>query len=80
MNHSRYSSLVRLTCLALFCFGLVHAQCPVSGTYATGDGSDGNQASPLGSMPPYHLTATNSTFSYVVFYPDQSFTFAQLAS
>ena len=80
MTHPSCSSVIRLAFLASLCLGLVHAQCPVTGAYATGDGSDGNQASPLGTTPPYHLTATNSTFSYVVFYPGQSFTFAQLAS
>lgn len=53
---------------------------PVTGTYDTGDGSDGNQASPLGASPPYTLTATASTYSYVMFHPDQVFTFAQLTS
>ncbi|MGO4380639.1 PEP-CTERM sorting domain-containing protein [Pseudoduganella sp. RAF53_2] len=53
---------------------------PVTGTYATGDGSDGNQATPLGSTPPYTLTATASTFSYVLFYPNQAFTFSDLTS
>jgi len=52
---------------------------PVTGSYDTGDGSDGNQAAPLGSTPPYTLTATANSFSYVLFYPDQAFTFSQLA-
>lgn len=52
----------------------------VTGSYDTGNGSDGNQATPLGTTPPYTLTATNSTFSYVLYYPDQAFTFAQLTS
>jgi hypothetical protein len=68
-----------LLCLFALFAGVTPAAV-VTGTYATGDGSDGNQASPLGSTPPYHLTATNSTFSYVLFYPNQMFTFAQLAS
>ena len=53
---------------------------PVTGSYSTGDGSDGNQATPLGSSPPYSLTATSTTFSYVDFTPGQAFTFAQLTS
>lgn len=53
---------------------------PVTGTYDTGDGTDGNKAMPLGATPPYTLTATASTFSYVMFYPGQAFTFAQLTS
>jgi hypothetical protein len=69
-----------LLCLCVLIAGASPAAQLVTGTYATGDGSDGNQASPLGSTPPYHLTATNSTFSYVLFYPNQTFTFAQLVS
>jgi hypothetical protein len=53
---------------------------PVTGTYSTGNGSDGNMATPLGGTPPYTLTATASTFSYVLFNPDQAFTFSQLTS
>src|SRR5258708_18083955 len=69
-----------LLCLCVLVAGVSPAALVVTGTYATGDGSDGNQASPLGSTTPYHLTATNSTFSYVLYYPNQMFTFAQLAS
>lgn len=50
----------------------------VTGSYSTGNGLDGNQATPLGSTPPYTLTATPTTFSYVNFLPTQAFTFAQL--
>jgi hypothetical protein len=71
--------IVLLLCLFVLIAGVSPAA-QVTGTYATGDGSDGNQASPLGPTPPYHLTATNSTSSYVLFYPNQTFTFAQLAS
>ena len=55
----------------------------LTGTYSLGPGNDGNQATGTG---PFHLTATNSTFSYVQFSPsivnnpNVSFTFAQLTS
>jgi len=48
-----------------------------TGTYSLGPGNDGNQATGAG---PFHLTATNSTFSYVQLITDGSFTFAQLQS
>lgn len=53
---------------------------PITRTYDTGDGSDGNSATRLGATPPYTLTATVSTFSYVLFHPGQAFTFAQQSS
>jgi hypothetical protein len=53
---------------------------PVTGTYDTGDGLDGNMATPLGGTPPYTMTATSSTYSYVLFYPNQAFTFSQLSN
>lgn len=62
--------------------------CPVfnlAGTYSLGPGNDGNQATgPDGG--PFHLTATNSTFSYVgftpgiLYNPGVPFTFADLTS
>ena len=48
---------------------------PVSGTYAIGDGTDGNATTGTG---PWTLTATNSTFSYVQYFPAVTPTFAQL--
>jgi uncharacterized repeat protein (TIGR01451 family) len=46
-----------------------------TGTYSTGDGTDGNQATGSG---PWTLTATDSTFSYVTYTPSTAYTFAQL--
>ena len=51
--------------------------CPISGAYDLGPGDDGNQATGTG---PFHVTATNTTFSYVDFVPNQTFTFDQLDS
>jgi hypothetical protein len=51
----------------------------LTGTYSLGPGNDGNQATGSGNGP-FTLTSTNSTFSYVEFLPNQSFTFANLTS
>jgi len=77
-------SLLRIACAPLFfSLGLLHAQCvqtvPLAGAYNLGPGTDGNQATGTGNGP-FHLTATNSTFSYVDFVPGQTFTFSQLTS
>jgi len=63
--------------LALAYVGATYAQCTLTNTYDLGPGTDGNQATGTG---PFHLTATNSTFSYVGFIPGGSVTFAQLTS
>jgi hypothetical protein len=68
-----------LIALPFLCLGMLHAQCALTGSYNLGPGNDGNQATGSGSGP-FHLTATNSTFSYVDFVPDQTFTFSQISS
>jgi hypothetical protein len=82
MSHSKFTHRTLLKLLAGIALSVATSAfaAPITGTYDTGDGSDGNQATPLGSSPPYTLTATASTFSYVLFYPNQAFTFAQLTS
>jgi hypothetical protein len=83
---ARNGGLARL-CAAALCvavaLGVASASAlaaPIAGSYDTGDGSDGNQATPLGTTPPFTLTATNATFSYVLFLPTQQFTFGQMTS
>ena len=53
-----------------------------TGTYSTGDGTDGNQTTPAGPTGPWTLTATAtpSTFSYLLRSVDQSFTFGQMTN
>lgn len=71
--------------LSTFAFadGFACQSADLTGTYSLGPGNDGNQATGTG---PFHLTATNTTFSYVDFTPSivnnpsVSFTFAQLTS
>ncbi len=58
----------------------VLADTVVTGTYSTGDGSDGNQTTPLNGTGPWTLTATNTTFSYLLFFPNENFTFAQMTN
>ena len=76
LNWAVWRHLIFLT---LFSVGMSYAQCTIGGTYDLGPGDDGNQATG-GPTGPFHLTATNSTFSYVGLIPNGSFTFAQLAS
>lgn len=51
----------------------------ITGTYDT-NSDPTNTATPAGSTPPYTITATPSTGGYVLFHPDQAFTFAQLTN
>lgn len=51
----------------------------ITGTYDTGS-DPFNTATPAGSTPPYTITATSTTSGYVLFHPDQAFTFAQLTN
>lgn len=68
-------SALRL-CLLMTAAGVVQASV-ITGTYSLGPGGDGNQATGSG---PFSLTATNSTFSYVDFIPNEFLTFGQLTS
>jgi hypothetical protein len=51
-----------------------------TGTYSTGDGTDGNQTTPAGPTGPWTLTATDSSFSYLLRSVDQTFSFSQLTN
>lgn len=64
-----------LMCAELACA----APTVITGTYDT-NSDPTNTATPAGSSPPYTLTATPSSAGYVLFHPDQAFTFAQLTN
>jgi hypothetical protein len=81
MTDTRKRAAAKLALAAAFSIiGSAAMASPITGVYSTGPGGDGNQATPAGSTPPYTLTATPSTFSYVLFFPDQDFKFSQLTS
>ncbi len=39
-----------------------------------------NQTTPLNGTGPWTLTATNTTFSYLLFFPNENFTFAEMTN
>ncbi len=63
-------------CLCALLAGAISAA-QLTGSYNLGPGNDGNQAT-QNMNGTFHLTATNSTFSYVDFVPNQMVTFGQL--
>jgi hypothetical protein len=69
-----------LAALALAFASSARADTLLTGAYDTGDGSDGNQTTPLNSTGPWTLTATNSTFSYLLRYVNENVTFSQLSN
>lgn len=81
MDKTIWKNAIRAAAVAaLLTTGSAAVAATITGTYSTGPGGDGNQATPPGSTPPYTLTATPSTFSYVQFFPNQDFKFSQLTS
>ncbi len=70
----RSTAVLAVMLCVLFLPCAVLADTVVTGTYSTGDGSDGNQTTPLNDTGPWTLTATNTTFSYLLFFPNENFT------
>jgi len=74
----RRSIIALVAIIAASMVSFSHADTLSTGTYSTGDGSDGNLATQVGST--WNLTATPSTFSYLLRSVDQTFTFSQLTN
>ena len=76
MQRLVFAAAILVTCLVSFSY----ADTLSTGIYSTGTGSDGNQTTPLGPTGPWTLTATDTTFSYLLRSVDQTFTFGELTN